>query len=78
MSTALHDGGARVLPRPADERATVTSWAAHLACDADLRAVAEPYRSLASRLTIGIALISLCITDIRAGGLTAWEERDPS
>lgn len=52
MSTALHDGGARVLPRPADERATVTSWAAHLACDADLRAVAAPYRSLASRLTV--------------------------
>ena len=33
---------------------------------------------LALGVAIGIALISLCITDIRTGGLTAWEERDPS
>ena len=31
---------------------------------------------LALGVAIGIALISLCITDLRVGGLTAHEERD--
>lgn len=49
---ALCDTFARVLPRPTSERATVTAWAAHLACDADLRTKAPVYADLAGRLTI--------------------------
>lgn len=49
---ALYDGTARVLPPPAGDRATVTPWAAHLACNADLRTKAKPYAEVAGRLTI--------------------------
>lgn len=52
MTTAAYDGEARVLPPPAEERATVSSWAAHLACDGDLRTKAQPYADLAARLTL--------------------------
>lgn len=52
--SALYDGTARVLPRPAGDRATVSSWAAWLACNADLRTKAKPYAELAGRLTITV------------------------
>ena len=45
--------GAQVLPPPCDEAATVTSWAAHLACDADLRH-RPAYRVLAARLVVEV------------------------
>lgn len=48
----VYDGDARVLPGPAEETATVATWAAHLAADADLRVVAPEYAALAARLTI--------------------------
>lgn len=42
--------GATVLPPSGDERATVSAWAASLACDADLRARVPEYRALAETL----------------------------
>ena len=44
--------GAQVLPPTGDERATVTSWAAHLACDADLRRRNPIWHGIASRLIV--------------------------
>jgi len=49
---SVYDNTARVLPPPAGDRATVTAWAAHLACDADLRTKAPVYAELVGRLTI--------------------------
>ena len=44
--------GAQVLPNVNDERAIVTSWAAHIACDADLRTSNPIWRGIASRLIV--------------------------
>ena len=47
--------GAQVLPDVDDERATVTSWAAHIACDADLRTSNPIWQGIASRLVVKVA-----------------------
>jgi len=47
--------GAQVLPNVNDERATVTSWAAHIACDADLRTSNPIWQGIASRLVVKVA-----------------------
>lgn len=44
--------GAQVLPGTKDERAMVTSWSAHCAADADLRARFSTWRELAAGLEI--------------------------
>ena len=44
--------GAQVLPNVNDERAIVTSWAAHIACDADLRTSNPIWHGIASRLIV--------------------------
>lgn len=56
---AVYDGSDQVLPRVSswrkyvgNHRTGVSSWSAHLACDADLRTRATPYRELAARLTV--------------------------
>ena len=44
--------GAQVLPDANDERATVTAWCAHIACDADLRRTNDIWQGIASRLIV--------------------------
>ena len=44
--------GAQVLPDAKDEQATVTAWAAHIACDADLRRRNPIWHGIASRLIV--------------------------
>ena len=44
--------GAQVLPNVNDERATVTAWCAHIACDADLRRTNDIWLGIASRLIV--------------------------
>ena len=44
--------GAQVLPNVNDERATVTAWAARIACDADLRRTSDVWLGIASRLIV--------------------------
>lgn len=46
--------GAQVLPNVNDERATVTAWAAHIACDADLRRTNDIWLGIASRLIVKV------------------------
>lgn len=52
MSRVIQTGtGAQVLPPAEDERLTVSTWAAWLACtDADLRTRCATYRDLAASL----------------------------
>ena len=50
--TVFEANGAQVLPGVDDERATVTAWAAHIACDADLRRSSDIWLGIASRLVI--------------------------
>lgn len=52
MSTVEDQGGAQILPDVRDQRATVSSYAAHLATNADLRRVAPTYYNLASQLIV--------------------------
>ena len=44
--------GAQVLPNVNDERATVTAWCAHIACDADLRRTNDIWQGIAWRLIV--------------------------
>ena len=47
-------------PTPAvfnDERATVTAWCAHIACDADLRRTNDIWLGIASRLIVKAAQV---------------------
>jgi hypothetical protein len=52
VSCVLEESGAQVLPRINDQRQRVTSYAAHLCADADLRTTSPVYRDLAGRLSI--------------------------
>lgn len=52
MSPVVEHAGAQILPANGDERATVTEWAAHLACDADLRTRSEVHRTVALQLRV--------------------------
>ena len=49
---AFEASGAQVLPNVNDERATVTAWFAHIACDADLRRTNDIWLGIASRLIV--------------------------
>ena len=44
--------GAQVLPKIDDERVTIAAWAAHIACDADLRTSNDWWHDLAARLIV--------------------------
>jgi hypothetical protein len=44
--------GAQVLPNVNDERAHITAWCAHIACDADLRTTSPIWQGIASRLIV--------------------------
>lgn len=44
--------GAQLLPPIKDEHATINAYISRLACDADLRTKAAPYREVAARMTV--------------------------
>lgn len=52
MIAVVEASGAQVLPPAGDPRTTITSWGAHLACDADARARFPKYRAVAEALRI--------------------------
>lgn len=44
--------GAQILPNAQDERAGISSWQAHLCCDADMRAKASVFITIAEEMEV--------------------------